>query len=120
MQWFDRPYEVTDIHKESSNVTINVPTQPNAFPMFHTSHLKPYVGNDDEKYPSCTLAELGPIMVDRVEEYTVERIITHWKIGHGFQYCIKFMGWGPEQEWWIAGKELDDNEALNLYWENNV
>ena len=59
-------------------------------------------------------------MVDGVEEYTVERIITHWKIGRGFQYHVKFMGWGTEQERWIAGKELEDNEALDLYWENNV
>jgi len=120
MQRFNGPYEVTDIHKETSNVTIDVPTQPNAFPMYHTSHIKPYMANDNEKYPSRTLAEPGPIMVDAVEEYTVERIITHQKISRGFQYRVKFMGWGPEQERWIAGKELEDNEALDLYWENNV
>jgi hypothetical protein len=98
MQRFDRSYEVTDIHKETSNVTIDVLTQPNTFPTYHTSHIKPFIANDNKKYPSRTLAEPGPIMVDGVEEYTVERIITHRKIGRGFQYHIRFMGWGPEHE----------------------
>lgn len=65
------------------------------------------------------MAEPGPIMVDGVEEYRVERIIAHRKIGRGYQYRVKFAGWGPEEERWIAGNELEDNEALDLYWGNN-
>ena len=55
------------------------------------------------------------IMVDGVEEYTVEKIVAHRKVGRGYQYRVKFVGWGPEQERWIVGRELEDNEALNLY-----
>jgi KaiC/GvpD/RAD55 family RecA-like ATPase len=120
MARFDGPFQITDVHKEASTVTIDVPTQPNAFPTYHTSHIKPFMANDAEKYPSRTLAEPGPIMVDGVEEYTVEKIITHRKIGRGYQYRVQFTGWGPEQERWIAGKELEDNEALDLYWESFV
>ena len=115
MARFDGLYEVTDVHRKASTVTIDVPTQPNAYPMYHTAHIKPFVHNDDEKYPSHTLAKPGPIMVDGVEEYTVEKIVAHRKVGRGYQYQVKFVGWGPEHERWIAGWELEDNEAIDLY-----
>ena len=99
-------------------VSIDVPTQPNTFPMYHTLQIKPHTENDAEKYPSQTLAEPGPIMVDGIEEYTVNKIITHWKIGRGYQYRVQFSGWGPKPERWIAGRELEDNEALDLYWKS--
>ena len=71
--------------------------------------------NDAAKYPTRTLEEPGPIMVDGVEEYTVSKIVAHRKIGRGVQYRVQFEGWGPEHERWIAGRELEDNEALELY-----
>jgi len=120
MPRFDGPYQITDVHKEASTVTIDVPTQPNAFPTYHTSQIKPFKINDKGKFPSRTLPEPGPIIVDGVEEYTVERIIAHRKIGRGYQYRVKFSGWGPEQERWIAGRELEDNEALDLYWKSII
>ena len=61
------------------------------------------------------LAEQGPILVDGMEEYTVEKIVAHCKIRHGYQYQVKFVRWGPEQEQWIAGCELEDNKVLDLY-----
>lgn len=120
MPRFDGPYEVTNVHKEASTVTIDVPTQPNAFPTYHTSQIKKFNANDKEKYPSRTLPEPGPIIVDGTEEYIVDRIIAHRKIGRGFQYRVHFEGWGPEKEQWIAGRELEDNEALDLYWKSMI
>jgi len=115
MPRFDGPYEVTGVHPKASTVSIDVPTQPNAYPTYHTENIKPFIPNDNEKYPSRTLAEPGPIMVDGVEEYTVERIVAHRKIGRGYQYRVKFVGWGPEHERWIAGREMEDIEALDQY-----
>jgi hypothetical protein len=118
MQQFDGPFLVTDVHAAKSSVTIDVPTQPNAYPSYHTSHLKPFTENDAAKYPSRTLPEPGPIMVDGAEEYTVDKIIAHRKVGRGYQFRVQFEGWGPEHERWIAGRELEDNEALDLYWKS--
>ncbi|KIM38735.1 hypothetical protein M413DRAFT_51661, partial [Hebeloma cylindrosporum] len=75
MPRFDGPYEITSVHKEASTVTVDVPTQPNAFPTYHTSQVKTFTANDALKYPSRTLPEPGPILVDGVEEFTVERIV---------------------------------------------
>ena len=120
MLWFDGPYLIIDMHKKASEVTLDIPTQPNAYPSFHMSLVKPFTANDAAKYPSRTLAEPGPIMVDVVEEYTVSKIVTHRKIGHGYQFRVQFEGWGPEHERWIAGRELEDNEALDIYWKSIV
>ncbi|KIM35806.1 hypothetical protein M413DRAFT_40412, partial [Hebeloma cylindrosporum] len=75
MPRYDGPYQITDVHKAASTVTIDVPTQPNAFPTYHSSQVKPFIPNDPAKYPTRTLPEPGPILVDGVEEFTVERII---------------------------------------------
>jgi len=115
MPRFDGPYEVTNVHREKSTVTIDLPTQPNAYPTYHMEHVKPFIPNDNNKYPSRTLAEPGPIMVDGIEEYTVEKIVAHRKMGRGYQYRVRFVGWGAEHERWIAGREMEDNDALDQY-----
>ena len=120
MPRFDGPYLVMYIHKKASEVMLDIPTQLNTYPSFHTSLIKPFTANDTAKYPTRMLAEPGPIMVDGVEEYTMSKIVAHWKIGQGHQFRIQFEGWGPEHERWIAGRKLEDNEALNLYWKSMV
>ena len=120
MPWFDGPYLIIDIHGKASEITLDIPTQPNAYLSFHMLLVKPFTVNDAAKYPSHKLAEPGPIIVDRVEEYTVSKIVTHWKISCGYQFQVQFKGWGPEHERWIAGCKLEDNEALDIYWKSTV
>jgi len=67
MPHFDGLYEVTNVHKKASTVTIDVPTQPNTFPTYHISQIKPFNINNKKKYPSQILLEPGPIIVDSVE-----------------------------------------------------
>lgn len=56
-------------------------------------------------------------MVDGVEEHTVDKIIAHRKIGRGHYRTIPRTG-TRTYERWIAGRELEDNEALDLYWKS--
>jgi len=49
---FDGPYPVIDTHPEASTVTLDLPNQPNAFPTFHIHLVKPFLTNDDEKFPN--------------------------------------------------------------------
>ena len=116
MPRYDGPYIITDTHLEASTVTLDMPNAPNLFPIFHTSHIKPWNHNDDNKYPSRTLETPGPIDVNGVEEFLVDSIIDHRKIGRGFRYLVHFTGCGPEDDRWIAGHELENNEALDVYW----
>lgn len=64
MPRFDGPYQITDVHNEASTVTLDMPNAPNLFPTFHISNIKPWHANDDEKFPSRTLEEPGPVEVN--------------------------------------------------------
>jgi hypothetical protein len=52
MPRFNSPYLVTDTFPEASTVTLDIPHAPNLFPTFHASHVKPFIPNDDLKFPS--------------------------------------------------------------------
>jgi hypothetical protein len=119
MPRFDGPYEIIDVHNEASTVTLDMPNAPNLYPTFHTSNIKIWLPNDDDKYPSRTLEEPGPIYVDGTEEFLVDSIIDHRKMGRGHKYLVHFLGYGPENDRWISGRELDNNEALENYWKAN-
>jgi hypothetical protein len=40
-------------------------------------------------------------------------------MGRGHKYLVHFFGYGPENDRWISGRELDNNEALENYWKAN-
>jgi Chromo (CHRromatin Organisation MOdifier) domain len=116
MPCYDGPYVIIDTHLEASTVTLDMPNAPNLFPTFHTAHVKPWRANDDEKYPTRTLSLPGPIEVKGAEEYLVDKIIDHKKMGRGYRYLVHFKGYGSEDDRWIAGRDLEDNIALDVYW----
>ena len=118
MPCFDGPYLVTNSFPKASTVTLDIPHAPNLFPMFHTSHIKPFIANDDSKFPSRTLDRPGPISTapDGSPEYLMEKLIDHKSTGHGnFKYLVRWTGYGPEDDIWISARNLEDNEALNDY-----
>ena len=41
-------------------VSIDVPTQPNTFPMYHTLQIKPHTENDAENIPLKPWLNLAP------------------------------------------------------------
>ena len=89
------------------------------FPTFHTSHIKPWNFNNDSKFPSHTVEKPCLIDIDCVEEFLVDSIINHKKIGRGFQYLVLFKGYGHKDDCWILSCEMENNEALNIYWRKN-
>lgn len=116
MPRYDGPYLVVDVHEEASTVTLDIPNTPNIFPTFHTSHIKPFKENDNSKWPSRTLEKPGPIAPENPSEYLVDKIIDHKKIGKSnMKYLVRWVGYGPEDDQWISGRDLDDNEALDKY-----
>ena len=119
MPRFDGPYEIIDVHHDASTVTLDMPNAPNLFPTFHVSNVKPWYPNDDQKYPSRSLEQPGPVDVNGAEEFLVHSIIDHRKIGRGHRYLVRFVGYGPEHDRWIAGRELENNEALDKYLADN-
>ena len=120
MPRYDGPYLVVDTHEAASTVTLDILNAPNIFPTFHTSHIKPFKQNDDTKWPSRTLEKPGPVGGEDSQEYLVDKIIDHKKIGKSnIKYLVRWVNYGPEDDQWISGRDLDDNEALDKYLEDN-
>ena len=120
MPRYDGPYHVIDTHDAASTVTLDIPNAPNIFPTFHTSHIKPFKQNDDSKWPSRTLEKPGPVGGEDSQEFLVDKIIDHKKIGKSnVKYLVRWVGYGPEDDQWISGRDLDDNEALDKYLEDH-
>lgn len=99
---FDGPYEIINVHLDTSTVTLDMPNAPNLFPTFHTPNLKPWLPNDDIKYPSHILLQPGPIDIDGYDKFIVESIIDHQKIGRGFRYLVHFL------RLWLRQQPLDN------------
>ena len=114
---YDGPYEVMDTNSDASVVELHIPSAPNIFPIFHTSLVKPFQQNDDSKYPSRTLDAPGPVEIDGEEEYFIDRIVDHKKIGRSYKYLVRWKGEHAGADRWITEKYLIETEALEKYWE---
>jgi len=116
MPRFDGPYQTTDAHPEKSNYTLNLPNEPLRHPSFHSSLLRKFVDNDDSLFPSRALPKPGPVVTaDGEQEWLIDRIIDERWRGRGHQYLVRWQGWGPEEDRWIAGSELGETEALEIW-----
>ena len=76
MPRFDGPFIVSKANPSKSAYTLDLPNEPNQFPMFHSSLLRRFVPNNDELFPSRKLMEPGPVvMAEGKEEWLIEKII---------------------------------------------
>jgi hypothetical protein len=67
-------------------------------------------------FPSRELARPGPVLSpEGLEEYHVQQIIDSRKRGRGYQYLVRWTGYGPEHDRWLPGRELEDCEALDKW-----
>jgi hypothetical protein len=113
---YDGPYHTIDKHAATSNYTLELPNSPNTFPMFHASKLKPFLPNDAILFPTRELSHPQPIVTpDGLEEYLVQEIIDSHQHGKGYQYLVRWTGYGPEHDRWLAGSALADCEALEVW-----
>ncbi|RXW17191.1 hypothetical protein EST38_g8660 [Candolleomyces aberdarensis] len=113
---FDGPYRILKAHADSSSYTLDLPVSSNIFPTFHVSQLKRFVPNDASKFPSREHSRPGPVMTpDGAEEWWIDRIIDSRRRGRGWRYLVRWRGYGPEDDEWLPGKELEDCEALDIW-----
>jgi hypothetical protein len=102
---FDGPFKVTKAHPEASLYTLDMPNSPNAFPSHHASKLKCHVPNDPSLFPSRELPQPGPVVTpDGLKEYHIDSIVDSW------QFLVRWTGYGPEEDWWLHGCDLDSCE----------
>jgi hypothetical protein len=68
MPRFDGHFLITRAHLEKLLYTLYLPNEPNCFPTFHAALLRPYTPNDDELFPSRTLAQPCPVVTTHGNE----------------------------------------------------
>src|SRR5882762_5244529 len=113
---YDGPYDIIDIHTATSNYTLELPNTRNTYPTYHVSELKPFLSNDATLFPSRCLSQPLPVLTaDGLEEYLIERIIDSRPRGRGWQYLVRWIGYSPEHDRWLAGSALKDCEALDVW-----
>jgi hypothetical protein len=113
---YDGPYNITEVHTETSNYTLELPNSPNTFPTYHASELKAFLPNDDTLFPSRKVPQPQPVVTsDGLEEYHVEEIIDSRRRGKGWQYLVRWTSYGPEHDHWLAGSALNECAVLDAW-----
>jgi hypothetical protein len=113
---YDGPYKVLVAHPETDSYTLQLPQGSRKHPVFYVDQLKRYHSNNDELFPNRRFDEPEPIMVDGVEEQFVERILDSRRRGRGWQFLVRWVGFGPQHDEWLSATELDDCEALDVWY----
>jgi hypothetical protein len=117
---YDGPYDVINVHTETSNYTLELPNSPNTYPTYHASELKPFLPNDTSLFPSRGLAQPHPILTtDGLEEYFVQEIIDSCRHGKGNQYLVRWTGYSPKHDRCLTGSSLEDCAALDKWLEKD-
>ncbi|OJT04974.1 Transposon Ty3-G Gag-Pol polyprotein [Trametes pubescens] len=115
---YDGPYEILHAYPDTSVYTLDLPNTMKIFPTFHVSLLKRFLPNNDALYPSRSHPRPGPIVTpDGVEEWEVKEIIDHRKRGRGYQFLVRWKGYGPDADEWLPRREVAELEALDRYLE---
>ena len=114
---WDGPYKITNSFPEASTSTLQ--TSTTIHPIFHVSQLKHYIPNNPILFPSRILTQPPPVFTtDGLEEYLVEEIVNSWRVGRGWQFLVRWLGYRPKHDLWTASSELDDCEALNNWYKS--
>jgi hypothetical protein len=120
MPRYDGPYEIVEAHPETSTYTLKLPYSDVKQDGFHGRLLKRWKPNDPLLFPDQQLPEPGPILNEDGEpEWTVEKIIERRKRGKGHQYLVRYAGYGPEDDRWLPGSEVEELEAMDHWLEEH-
>ena len=114
MPRFDSPFTITHAHPQTSTYTLELPNEPNRFPTFHSSQIRPFIENNNELFQARKLTQPGPVLtLEGQEEWLIRDIIDERNRGQGRQYLVRWVGWGDEENCWLPRREVADTEALD-------
>jgi hypothetical protein len=116
MPRFDGPYKIISANPESSTYTLDLPAHTNIHPTFHASELKRHVANNADLYPTREQQRPAPFITPSgAEEWEIEKILDRRRRGRGYQYLVRWRGFGPEADVWLSGQELESSDVLETY-----
>ena len=116
---WDGPYKVIKAHAESSSYMLELPATCNEFPMYYASELKLHVPNDSSLFPSQVHSRPGLILTpDSLHKHEIESILDTRPCRCGYQFLIRWKGYGLEDDKWLLGSLLEDCETLDIWYES--
>ncbi|KNZ82260.1 hypothetical protein J132_03774 [Termitomyces sp. J132] len=73
--------------------------------------------NDANLFPRRVTVEASPVFAPDTgqNEFLMDKIVDCRKRGWGYQYLVRYVGFGPEHGEWLPGKELETNKALDVW-----
>jgi len=110
----DGPYRVTKAFPQTSTYQLEIPNAPPNFCFtFHASQLKCFVPNDRELFPGWELPRDGPVVLPGgQEEHVIKGILDERRRGKGWQYLVRWKGYGPGDDEWLPRREVEETVAL--------
>jgi hypothetical protein len=102
-----------------SSYTIDLPAGQGDFPTYYAAELKLHVANDATLFPTREHSRPGPILTpDGLEEHEIDQVIDSRAHSHGYQYLVRWKGYGPEDDEWLPGHLLKDCKVLDQWFES--
>jgi hypothetical protein len=116
----DGPYRVSEAFPRTSTYRLDIPNAPSNFCLtFHASQLKRYVYNNQVLFPERELPRDGPVVLPSgMEEHVIERILDERPRGRGWQYLVRWKGYGPGDDEWLPRRDLEETIALDEWLRN--
>lgn len=104
------PFTISEVIGKGA-YRLELPETMRAHNVFNVVSLKPYLTDGRAQPPP-------PLLIDGEEEFFLELILQHSVDKNGaLSYLVKWRGYGPEYNTWQSAKSVDDNEAVEIYWQ---
>ena len=100
------------------NYRLELPTQWSIHSVFHTDLLTPY---RETPTHGCNYQRPPPELVDREEEYEVEKILDQRQFGRRqkLQYLVKWKGYPNSENQWVDSTDVFADEVIREFQNSN-
>jgi len=98
--------------EKSSRDSLDMPRSPELFPSVQTLLITPRHLNNTALFSDRVRTNRGAFMTDYGE---IDCIVDERKRGRGYQYLVRWVGEGRENDLWLPRTELEDCEALHKW-----
>ena len=108
------PFKITRVWPETDNIELELPHDWKIHPIFHTSLIKPWKKNDDQKFPSRAHKRPPPIPEADPQEntYEVEAIRDNKVLRGKNYYLVKWTGWPESDNQWVKESDMEGSQDL--------
>jgi hypothetical protein len=109
------PFEISKTEPATSNYTLKLPQEFRIHPKFHARRLKLAHDNDPKLFPG-RIPPNPPSIDAEDEQYAVEAILDHRKVGRSRQFLVHWQGYSDTDDSWVKEKDIDV-EMVRVYFE---